>query len=281
MDTITEITRRSLVDLFTLGRFPWQGRLSEVDFLSRLYDLSEISSNDGKFQNAVQDINRHGSDGWQDWDRGWVFYDPRFNLLRAPDDELLRFLCETVHPLVRPDDMQMSVLVAEINRLLIQDGWELFEAKEISGRPVFSARKVGTATLEIIEEPTGWAKVDRQLEFMKSNLLKASNEEEFQAVGLSARETLISLAQAVYNPELHGSCDNVLPSETDVKRMLEAYLESKLSGGTNYEARAHAKTAVALALALQHRRTADYKMAAMCAEATKSCVNIVSILTDR
>gem|GEM_PF-4451989 len=32
----------------------------------------------------------------RDWKDDWVFYDRRFNFLYAPDDQFLRFLCETV-----------------------------------------------------------------------------------------------------------------------------------------------------------------------------------------
>jgi hypothetical protein len=60
--------------------------------------------------------------------------------------------------------------------------------------------------------------------------------------------------------------------------MLESLLEIELKGGTNEEARAYAKASLKLALALQHKRNADYKMAALCAEATMSVINIVSIL---
>ena len=66
--------------------------------------------------------------------------------------------------------------------------------------------------------------------------------------------------------------------KTDAGRMLESILEIELKGGTNEEARTYAKAGLKLALALQHKRNADYKTAALCAEATISVVNIVSIL---
>ena len=48
--------------------------------------------------------------------------------------------------------------------------------------------------------------------------------------------------------------------------MLEAIFGEDLKGSSNDEARAHAKAAVNLALALQHKRTADFRTAALCAE---------------
>ena len=62
------------------------------------------------------------------------------------------------------------------------------------------------------------------------------------------------------------------PSSTDAKGMLERIVATGLAGGSNQEARAHAKAAVKLALALQHKRTASFQMAALCAEATSSVV---------
>lgn len=130
-------------------------------------------------------------------------------------------------------------------------------------------------------QPTGWARVDRTVGELRDRLAASRNEEEFQTVGLLGRETLISLAQEVYVPELHAPTDDVPPSATDAKRMLEAYLEAELAGHANEEARRHAKSALAFANALQHRRTASFRDAALCAEATTAVVNVVAILAGR
>jgi hypothetical protein len=63
--------------------------------------------------------------------------------------------------------------------------------------------------------------------------------------------------------------------------MLEAFFNTEFKGKGNEEARAHAKAALRLALALQHKRTADFRMAALCAEATSSIVNILAVLGGR
>jgi hypothetical protein len=39
--------------------------------------------------------------------------------------------------------------------------------------------------------------------------------------------------------------------------------------------------AVALSLALQHKRTADFRMAALCSEGTLSVVNMLAIIAGR
>ena len=134
---------------------------------------------------------------------------------------------------------------------------------------------------ELFDQPIGWTKVDRGIDEIRSRLETASNEEEFQTVGLLCRETLISLAQAVYDPGLHIAPDGTNPSQTDAKRMLESYISRELAGGSNEEARRHAKAALDLANSLQHRRTASFRDAALCAEATSAVVNLIAIVSGR
>jgi hypothetical protein len=112
-------------------------------------------------------------------------------------------------------------------------------------------------------------------------LASARNEEQFQTVGLLGREALISLAQAVYVRERHPPLDGVEPSQTDAKRMLEGYFAVELAGGANDEARRHARSALDFAVALQHRRTASFREAALCVESTTTVINIAAIVSGR
>jgi hypothetical protein len=63
--------------------------------------------------------------------------------------------------------------------------------------------------------------------------------------------------------------------------MLEGYLAVELGGQSNAEARKHARAALDLANWLQHRRTATLRDASLCAEATRTVVNIVAIVSGR
>lgn len=128
---------------------------------------------------------------------------------------------------------------------------------------------------------TGWPKVDRGLGEARRRLAEADGEEQFQAVGLLCREVIISLAQAVYDRSQHPSVDGVDPSSTDAKRMLTDYLAATLGGSSNEVARKHARAAFDLANELQHRRTATFRQAALCVEATGSVVNVIAILSGR
>jgi hypothetical protein len=276
---LSEVTRRAIVDFIVASEIDWAGRLGEDDFLARLYDLTSMPSTDHRFENVAGDIWKHRIMNF-DWTADWVFYDPRFNLLWASDDEFLRFLCETVYPVVRPDSDAARELVGAYNRELAADGWSLVEAKQISGKPVYASQKIGQRT-QVFGEPTGWQKVDRQLQEVRLRIDTAASEEQYQAVGLLCREVLISVAQEVYDPSRHPHQGTVAPSETDAARMLEAFFSAELAGSSNEESRAHAKAALRLALALQHKRTADFRMAALCAEATSSVVNILAVLAGR
>ena len=134
---------------------------------------------------------------------------------------------------------------------------------------------------KLLPDPTGWPLVDRKLGEVRKQLESSSTEEQFQAVGLFCRETLIGLSQTVFNPILHPPLDNdkAEVSNTDAKRMLERYLAVEMSGKSNEISRRHAKAALDLANELQHRQTATFRTAALCTQATASVVNIVAILS--
>lgn len=130
----------------------------------------------------------------------------------------------------------------------------------------------------LVSEPTGWTRVDRTVTEVRSRLSTAKTEEHYQAVGLLCREILISTGQAVFDPQLHPTPDGVRASKTDGKRMLEAYIASSLSGSSNECVRKHARAALDLAVNLQHKRTATFREAALCLEATASVVNLIAIM---
>jgi len=278
-NTISEVTRRTIIDELLISGTDWSGRLSEDQFLGRLYDLSVLPTQDRRFKDAAGDIWQHRVNN-TDWNNDWVFFDPRFRLLHAPDEQFLLFLCETVHPVVRPDVTNARNLVEMYNSHLRTDGWRLSETNYISGHPVFKANRQD-AREEVFATPTGWQKVDRQLQEARLRLETAKTEEQFQTVGLICREALISVTEAVLDPRRHLSMDGVPASDTDAKRQLEAIFAKELAGSVNEEARAHAKAAVKLSYALQHKRTADFQTAAMCAEAATTVVNLLAIIFGR
>jgi hypothetical protein len=128
---------------------------------------------------------------------------------------------------------------------------------------------------------SNFTRATRALEKAEMIIRQGVNEEDFQSVGLNCREAITSLAQSVFNPSEHLIEGEPAPSETDAKRMLEAFIQSTLSGKRNEVARRFAKSSLALANQLVHKRTASHDDAALCIDATSTLVAIVGRLAGK
>ena len=137
---------------------------------------------------------------------------------------------------------------------------------------------------DLFQSLTGWPRVGRTLDEIRTRLRVASNEEQFQAVGVPCREVLISLAGAVFEPDKHpplNTTGDVTASQTDARRMLDRFVEAEAGGKSNATMRRYVKVALQFANEVQHQRTATYRNTALCAEATAGLVNIIAILDGR
>lgn len=138
---ISEITRRNIFDFIRVQRIPWSGRLSEKDFLERIFELEKIPSNDSRFKNVAGDIWQHRINNPYDWEDDWIFSDSRFNLLKCDDDLFLSFLCEMLHPIVRDNNSEAENLRAQFNNFLVKDAYEIIEVSNISGYSVYAGKQ--------------------------------------------------------------------------------------------------------------------------------------------
>lgn len=143
---LSRAARQNIIDGLKLDQVSWSGGLGEVEFLQRLYDLQALPSHDSRFKDAARDIWQHRINNPEDWDDNWIFDDRRFNLLQGPTDAFVRFLCEMVHPVVRPDRNTALKLVQDFNNQLRPEGWELVEEEKIAGRPRFIAQRARTSS---------------------------------------------------------------------------------------------------------------------------------------
>ena len=154
MNNITEITRRDIIELFREGYveydwlggnqkvfYPYHGRLNEIEFLEKLYPLDKMHSWDTRFENAKGDIWQHTVNN-SDWDSDWIFEDSRFELQKGSDLVFLNFLCAVFHPENRNEKGYWKEYLGKINNLIKIDGYELYESDKISGRTVYSWRKI-------------------------------------------------------------------------------------------------------------------------------------------
>lgn len=156
MRKITEITRKNIFTLFCKGCdsslsvfgdkeermiYAYNGDISELDFLSELYQLDKMPSSERRFSNAKDDILHHTINN-DDWEFGWVFHDSRFKLKDCEDEEFLKFLCRVFHPSVRKESGCWMGILDKIQALLYFDGYELYVAERISGKEVYKWREL-------------------------------------------------------------------------------------------------------------------------------------------
>lgn len=128
---------------------------------------------------------------------------------------------------------------------------------------------------------TGWSLVDQQIGVARRQLETAQSGVEYQSVGLSCREALLSLAKEVFIPARHPIIDGTEVGPSDFKRMIEAYIAVELAGSSAEGLRKHARSALDLANQTTHKRAAEFRDAALCLEATASVVNIIAIVSGR
>lgn len=112
-------------------------RRNEIQFLEKLYDLDAFE--DPRNETLREEIYRHTIRN-DDYPYGWVFDDDRFGLKSGDDETLLKFLAMMFHPLIRSEKSDWGLALAEINALLKEDGYEIYESEKISGRSVYSYR---------------------------------------------------------------------------------------------------------------------------------------------
>ena len=116
--------------------------MTDIEFLSRIYNLSKLPSTDSRYSTAEQDILMHRVHFSNDWEDDWIYTDDRFDLIKGSSKVFLKFLCETVHPIVRPDAEEAEEIVKVYNDFMSIDGWQLEQTTMISGHPVYGARSM-------------------------------------------------------------------------------------------------------------------------------------------
>ena len=133
---------------------------------------------------------------------------------------------------------------------------------------------------ELEIKATGWVKIDKSILEMKNRLDVASTEVQYQTIGMIGRETLITIAQQVFDFNKHGRLNDVEISKTDVKRMLEVYLNYELNELSEKVIK-FAKSAVDLSNQLTHDRNATKLEAELCLIAISSVANLIKTIAKK
>jgi len=192
---ITDITRQDIFDEIQVKQINYCGRLSELDFLKRIFNLDNVPSNDYRFKTFEGDLFQHTVNN-DDWENYWIFTDSRFNLKYCSDKVFLSFLCETLHPIVRLDMQETQQLCTMYNQYLKNDGYELYEDSYISGKPIFKARRINASPVIIKKTPFNSNYIKKQIDRMNSNI--ETNPD--LAIG-TAKELVESLLKMIADTE--------------------------------------------------------------------------------
>lgn len=161
---ITKITRRAILEILdTYMRSDFYGRLNEVEFWGRVFNLEKLPSTDNRCPNMKSDLYQHRINN-DDWDDNW--YIEKFDLLDAEDAKFLKFLAEFFHPEVRDANWNTKRVLATINKNLALDGVELYAKSKVSGRDILGARNI-TPTTQIDE--TSLAVIDNDFILLQIN----------------------------------------------------------------------------------------------------------------
>lgn len=139
------------------------------------------------------------------------------------------------------------------------------------------------SNIETFVDLDDWERIKRTIIKIKRDSDVAQNEEDFQTIGLLCRDVIISLAQAVYNPLIHGATDETGKQigNADAVRMIGNYISSELSGSSNDELRAYAKNTNKLANKLTHERNATKKDMLLTVSSTIALINFIGIIEEK
>lgn len=194
---ITEVTRRALFDELRMSNFRWSGRLPEASFLARVCDLTQLPSHDSRHRTMAEDVSAH-RDHWDDWGGPeWVYDDSRLHLMWCDDEFLLKFLCETLHPVVRTDETEVKSYAAIINKHIGRDGLELYPASYVSGRPIYAAREQNQVHVSGIADAHGVA-VALQSSHVMAQITRMQTVENDPALAIgTAKEFAESICKSV------------------------------------------------------------------------------------
>ena len=147
---ITKITRRAILEVLdTYMSTDFYGRLNEVEFWERIFNLEKLPSTDSRYPDMKGDLWQHRMNN-NDWDDNW--YIDKFDPLGTEDAKFLKFLAEFFHPEVRDINRNTKRALATINKNLALDGVELYAKSKVSGRDILGARNITPAT-QIDETP--------------------------------------------------------------------------------------------------------------------------------
>lgn len=221
---ISKQTRTNIIDIIKIEKIYWAGNLDEIKFLNRMFDLQKLPSNDSRFKDMLGDIRQHRINNPNDWEDEWIFTDRRIDLLNSDDAIFLQFLCEMLHPVVRPVTNDVYKLQQNFNECLKVDGYELVEKIKLAGKPIFVARqKVGSSIRSIKEDISVHINeeyLSKQISLMENSI----DSDPHIAIGI-AKELIETICKTILTER-----EKTIDKDWDVPKLLkETNKELKLT----------------------------------------------------
>ena len=142
---VTEPTRRTIADELVLRNMTPNGRLDEVAFFSRIFNLNDLPTTDyraNEFPDMAADLWQHRVRNPTDWPDDWWVTDDRLNLLHVSDETFLLFLAEIVHPIVRSHAAEREPYLEVFNRHLAPEGWEIGVVGQLGAHSIYGGRRL-------------------------------------------------------------------------------------------------------------------------------------------
>lgn len=109
-----------------------------LTFLSKIWDLKEMPSKDGRFKNAYDDTNQHIVNN-DDWTFEYLFTE-RLNLIDGDDSKFILFLETIVNPTVRINKEEILLFVSKINHIIQNSDFKLILTDYFEELPVYKFR---------------------------------------------------------------------------------------------------------------------------------------------
>jgi len=174
---ITEPTRRNIADELVLRNMTPNGRLDEVAFFSRVFNLNDLPTTDyraNQFPDMAADLWQHRVRNPTDWPDDWWVTDDRLDLLHVSDETFLRFLAEIVHPIVRPETAEREPYLDVFNRHLAPEGWEVGVVGQVGAHLVYGGRRLDGVPPAVAGEARELARMLGEYVFQQVRRMDAS-----------------------------------------------------------------------------------------------------------
>jgi|CXWL01.1.fsa_nt_gi hypothetical protein len=193
---ISRIARMNIIQTMKRESISWSGNLNNVEFLTRLYDLESLPSFDSRFKTSYFDITTH-TVSFDDWDHDWIFTDSRFDLMNCEDLTFLKFLCETIHPVVRPNADESKKLLDVYNYELVSEGYKITKKNSDFGKILYIAEGISSATISALEEIQKIDILSKQHVQLQITRMKANVESDPELVIGTAKEFVETISKTI------------------------------------------------------------------------------------